>query len=787
MEATGKNDLAVLHGDVFYKSIMEQARNIILIVAPDGKIIDANLAAIDAYGYTRSEIRELNVRDLRSPATRNIVDAQLKIAQQEGINFRTVHMRRNGELFPVEVSSRAVRTGAGEVVVSIVRDISAAIAMENAAKERERRLQELYEQLMAAHEELTAADEELRQQFEEVLAREAEIRRQNTLLQSFQDIMAGLMRRQELDELLPRIIEGATELVGTPHGFVYLLDQTRQVFCRRYSTGICKKDIGGTIPVDQGIVGEVYKTGEPVIANDYAAWREKSPYLAAFKEIQAAMHVPLQVEGRLVGTLGLAYCESGRAFGRSEVEVLSRFAELASVALDNAMLLDSLTKELQERKVQEQAIRRMAYYDSLTGLPNRLLLQESLENELAQAQRGEAEGTVLFIDIDDLKIVNDTFGHSHGDRVITRAGAYLLAAAGENDLVARIGGDEFMLMLRGITEVAQISRIAANILQALNRDYEIEDVRINISASIGIARYPLDGMTVDDIFKKADIAMYAAKGRGKNTWHFYNPSLQTAVNDNMMVRQGLRQAIARQELSLNFQPIVDAASGRVVCFEALLRWTSPEYGKVSPARFIPLAEESGAIHTIGKWVMHEACRFARKLAASGKNDIYVAVNVSPRQIAAEDFLLYVREAIEQAAIHPRQLAIEITENALIASLTDGSRKLTALREMGVRLALDDFGTGYSSLTYLRSLPVETLKIDKSFIEKIAADATQIQYTRFIVDMAHMLKLAVVAEGVETPEQRQKLLACRCDFMQGYLFSRPLPEREALLLVEAEEN
>lgn len=895
----------------FYRDIMEQARDIILVVSNDGKIIDANQAAVHAYGYSIDELQRLYVRDLRSSETRMEVDAQLKIAQQEGILFRTVHLKRTGEAFPVEVGSRRVHTAQGELVVSIVRNIAATVAIEAAFQDKEDRLQFLHQELTVAHEELLASEEELRQQLDELLTKEEAIRAQNIILKSLHDTARGLMHRHDPEDLLQRIVAGATELVGTPHGFIYRLDVKKNVFCRSHGLGIYEKDLGREIPIERGVVGTVYQTGEPVIVNEYPAWRKQQSESAQFEELNAVLQIPLKSEGQVFGTIGLAYCDKNKIFGRDEVEILSRFAELASIALDNAILVDSFKNELfdrrraeeaqqvsdikyravfegandgiyihdlmtgniidvneracdlcgytreeilsgnfrvigtgkrpyseqearrwlmraaagepqlfewqnihrdghliwveislkrvllgkkehilaivrdiSERKVQEQAIRRMAYHDSLTGLPNRAYLQEHLARELEKASRGEATGAVLFVDMDDLKMINDTLGHSYGDGVIIKAGAYLFAEAGENAVVSRIGGDEFIILLPGESEREKVALIADNMVKLLSRDYEISHSRTHMSASIGIALYPIDGNTVGDIFKNADLALYAAKGSGKNTWRFYESSLQAVAYENMILKRGLREAAERQELYLQYQPIIDTVSGRIFSFEALLRWTNAEHGAVSPLRFIPLAEESDTIQVIGKWVIQEACRFARRLADMGKEDIRVSVNVSPRQLVAEDFTAFVCEAIEGEGINPNQLEIEITENALIASLGDSTHKLEQLRALGIHISLDDFGTGYSSLTYLRNLPAGTLKIDKSFIDLIVCDESQLLFIRSIVNMAHGLRLAVVAEGVETEAQLEKLVECKCDFIQGYLFSCPVLEQEAILLIDS---
>lgn len=441
-----------------------------------------------------------------------------------------------------------------------------------------------------------------------------------------------------------------------------------------------------------------------------------------------------------------------------------------------------ISLDITERRQYEEEIYLMAYYDGLTNLPNRTYMKQKLDEELKTARLGLTAGAVLFIDMDDLKNVNDTFGHSYGDEVIVTAGNQLQAEVGKNAVVARIGGDEFIVLLPGEADRKEVSRIAERIVKALGRDYALGESTTHLSASIGIAIYPGDGDQTEDILKNADTALYAAKGSGKNAWRFYDTSMQKFAYENMVLKRSLRGAAERGELSVHYQPVVAVADKSIIGFEALLRWHSPEHGSVPPGRFIPLAEESDTIQTIGKWVLIQACRFAGRLAGMGHDRLTVWVNVSSRQLVAADFGAIVGSAVANAGIKPRQLGIEITETVLLSSLEEGINKLQEMNNLGVGLSLDDFGTGCSSLTYLRNLPVATLKIDKSFIDTIASEPVQEPFVSAIVDMAHILGLKVVAEGVETAGQVDKLIRCRCDAIQGYVFSRPLPEEEALRLL-----
>ena len=443
-------------------------------------------------------------------------------------------------------------------------------------------------------------------------------------------------------------------------------------------------------------------------------------------------------------------------------------------------------QDITERKAMEEALCQktkevwgMAYIDSLTGLSNRAYLNEKLKEELEKARRGESAGIVLFVDLDDLKTINDTLGHTYGDGIIVEAGKRIVEEAGKDAFVGRISGDEFLAILPGQKDRQEIGRIADRIIGVLCQETAVFGEVFHLSASAGVAVYPDDGDNAEEIFKNADNAMYAAKNAGKNCWRFYDSRMQEEAYEKMLLTNSLCHAIERKELLVHYQPQVAVVGGTTVGFEALLRWNSQEHGFISPMRFIPLAEHSGLIQPIGNWVLREACQFARRLADEGRENIYVSVNISPHQLCEDGFVCSVCSALKSAGIAPRQLELEITENALIASINESICRLSELRAMGVRLALDDFGTGYSSLTYLQRLPVTTLKIDKSFVDMILTEGNQKAIIRNIVEMAHTMEMSVVAEGVETKEQIDYLAQCHCDILQGYIISRPVPDNEAI--------
>ena len=494
---------------------------------------------------------------------------------------------------------------------------------------------------------------------------------------------------------------------------------------------------------------------------DYINWPERvaAPF---YEDITLSMQAPLTVDGNVLGTLGLSAFGESVQIDSEKLSVLEQFATVASIALKNALLF--------------KKTHHLALHDVLTGLPNRAYLLQQLPEYLKQAGSTNSSAMILFIDLDDLKAINDNFGHAAGDLVIASAAARIARAVSPDSFVARIGGDEFIVVVPGESSRVRIAQTAEALIKLLAQEYEALGQCILTSGSIGISIYPDDGSTGEELLKKADNAMYAAKASGRNCWRFFDPAFQQDTYKKLTLIHSLRRALMRDELFLHYQPKVEITNGKTVGFEALLRWQSPEHGFITPDRFISLAEESCLILPIGKWVLQQACIFARRLCDSGRHDLHVAVNISPRQLADDDFIESVCSCVADAEIEPGQLELEVTESILVESIDEMYCKLIDLRDQGIRLALDDFGVGYSSLTYLRSLPLGTVKIDKSFIQCILRDNTQAKFVGHIIDMAHTLKLTVVAEGVETQEQWEMLKQLQCDHVQGYLVSRPvLPE------------
>jgi len=433
-----------------------------------------------------------------------------------------------------------------------------------------------------------------------------------------------------------------------------------------------------------------------------------------------------------------------------------------------------LYTDITERRAAAEEIERLAFFDSLTGLPNRVLLKDRLAQLLTRAGRYNEMVAILFIDLDRFKEVNDTLGHGTGDQLLQVVSERLTACLRSCDTVARLGGDEFVVLLPGITERDCVGDIAAKLLQSLCKPVQLDAREVFTSGSIGISLWPIDGDSVSTLFKNADTAMYHAKEQGRNTYRFYTPQMHATSMEQLTLSNDLRYALERGELHLCYQPQVSFETGGLIGVEALLRWIHPKLGMIPPDRFIPLAEDTGLIVPIGTWVLHEACRQAMMWVAQGLPSLRVAVNISAKQFRESDFSDTVKAVLQTTGLAPNLLELELTEGMLIENVTQTKLTLQSLKDMGVTLAIDDFGTGYSSLSYLKHFPLDRLKIDKSFVKEIAeksGDAAAI--VEAVVALGHSLKLTVIAEGVEQQDQVDFLHNRKCDELQGYFFSRPL--------------
>ncbi|MGB8954001.1 MAG: EAL domain-containing protein [Tumebacillaceae bacterium] len=433
-----------------------------------------------------------------------------------------------------------------------------------------------------------------------------------------------------------------------------------------------------------------------------------------------------------------------------------------------------LAKDITAKKAKEDQMRRMAFFDILTDLPNRMMFEEQLQKEIEQARVEGQKLAVMFMDLDRFKMINDTFGHGIGDRLLQAVAERLNSCVQRDHAFARISGDEFTLILPNIAEAEDAIHVAQHILDTLERPFMLEGNELFITTSIGISLYPCDGLDIESLVKNADTAMYRAKEQGRNNYQLYRTAMNEHIIHRVTMETDLRKALERGEFELYYQPQVNVRSRNLIGLEALVRWNHPTRGLVLPSEFIPLAEETGLIVPLGEWVLQTACQQVKHWQSNGFPNMRAAVNLSARQFQRDDLVGTVERVLKETGLDPKCLDLEITESVTMHNVDRAIITLNELKNLGIHISLDDFGTGYSSLSYLKHFPIHMLKIDRSFVRDITTDPDDAAIATSIIAMAHSLKLNVIAEGVETEDHLEYLLQQGCTEMQGYLFSPPLP-------------
>jgi diguanylate cyclase (GGDEF)-like protein/PAS domain S-box-containing protein len=519
---------------------------------------------------------------------------------------------------------------------------------------------------------------------------------------------------------------------------------------------------GAPIGPHAGSCGAAMYWGKPIIVTDirHDPFWEDYRAVALPHGLHACWSTPIfSSNGTVLGSFAMYY-RVPRAPQESDLQLADVASHLAGIAI--------------ERHQAERRISHIAHHDALTGLPNRLLLRSRLAQALANAQRHGSLVALLFIDLDNFKRINDSLGHHVGDLVLQAAARRLQDCVRQEDILARLGGDEFVLVLWSLSHAGEAAQVADKVLKTLDLPFHVNSHELHVSGSVGISMSPADGGDVETLMRAADTAMYHAKENGRGNYQFFTEALNVAIQHRLSVENQLRQALARGEFTLHYQPQVQMDSGRIISAEALLRWRRDGRDMISPAEFIAIAEETGLILPIGEWVLREACAQLKRWRNGGHADLAIAVNLSPRQMSQPGLPDMVEQVLRAAGLPAETLDLEITESILMQPSGENMAMLKRLSEMGVQLSVDDFGTGYSSLSYLKRFPVDVLKIDQSFVRGIGLDANDMAIADAIIGMAQGLHLDVIAEGVETAEQAAYLQAHGCRSAQGYYYSVPLP-------------
>ncbi len=717
---------------VQHGTVIEAMSDGVLVVDLQGRLVDFNQAAREIF---RIDERRASRRELAEVLAHH---PDLIELLNGAIDGRTVYtpdgLQPEGSerTFELQLSALYDANGAIESRVVVLRDISDRIAIEEENRRQARYVRLVHEVSATVHEARTI---------------EAGLGAALGLIAKTMELPLGHFLRSSDEDGLSRLV---------PSG-VFHVD----------------RGVEGAARIRDAIAEDcaaLFRTVE----EDYAAPApEPIPWWRRFG-FEAVLTVPVLIGPRLYGLFEF-FADDRIEFDERTTEMLEHVGELVGRAI--------------ERKLAEERIRRLAYRDDLTGLPNRQRFHQLLAGAVSQASRSNRRMALLFMDLDGFKQVNDTLGHEMGDRLLAEVARRFSNAVRVSDHIgcgaggpgeaeiSRLGGDEFTVLLTEIHQPADAALVADRLLSTLERPVVLAGQELFVTTSIGIAIYPEDGLEADRLLRNSDAAMYFAKGRGRNGYQFYSEEMNRSRASRLEIESRLRSALERDEFELHYQPIVDASSGEVIAAEALLRWCDGQRGMVPPDVFIPVAEETGLIVSLGSWVFRSACAQARIWRDEGHPSIRIGVNVSGHQIRQPGMVEMVRQALGETGVAPEQLELEITESTIMQDDPLTVRTLRELRQMNVGLSLDDFGTGYSSLSYLRRFTIDRVKIDRSFVSELPDNADDAALTAAIVAMAHGMRLKVVAEGVETTRQALFLQDRGCDELQGYLLGRPCPARE----------
>jgi diguanylate cyclase (GGDEF)-like protein/PAS domain S-box-containing protein len=688
------------------------------------EILAVNEAALRNYGYTRSEFLGLKSTDLIAPedAERFVQVLRGRDPKGEYANLWR-HRRKDGSVMDVETVSHPFDLDARPARLTLVNDITERMRAE-------RRLQ-----MGHSVTRILADSRTVEEALPQVLR----------VICEASDWVYG--QRWALDKSVNRMHCAETWRAAEPG-----LDEFETFNRGRTQTS----GAGG----GGGLVHRVWESNSPVWVADLAQDSSMRRGPAALKAgLRSAFAFPILIGDDFYGVMEF--------FGR---EVCAPDKAL----MDIVHTFGSQVGQFMARKAAEQNLRFVASHDPLTGLFNRSMFNERLQQALAQATRFERSLALLFIDLDGFKVVNDTVGHNGGDALLSELATRLRATLREGDVIGRMGGDEFVVLIEEFTEAVQVAEVAKKVLETVARPFVLQGREFEISASLGISVFPDDGQDAQALLKNADIAMYLVKQQGKNSFRFYAPQMNVHLHERLSLESSLRRAMEREELLLLYQPKVGVRDGQMSGVEALVRWQHPTQGMISPAEFVPVAEDAGLILAIGEWVLRTACRQVLAWREQGLPHLRMAVNVSPRQFSQESLIPVVREALHQTGMDPARLELEITEDMVLRNPERAARLLGQLKDLGVRLVIDDFGTGYSSLNHLKRLPVDCVKVDRSLILDLPRGEDAATLTRAVIAMVHSLGISVTAEGVETREQWEFLHQLGCEEMQGNYFSAAVP-------------
>ncbi|CAN5640831.1 hypothetical protein BH23CHL2_BH23CHL2_32340 [soil metagenome] len=777
-----------------YRALMEQAADGIIVGSPDGTLSLGNSRAREMFGYTDDEFREIRLLDLYDPE--ELVSNPPRVADvQRGLTLLNERglRRKDGTCFQAETSTKMLDDGR---VQFILRDITERKRAEEALKESETKYRTLLEQ---AADGIVVADEDRRiitvnsragemfgfEEPDDALGLnlsdffvEEDISRNPPRLTDVQSgatvVNERLLRRKDgscfpaetstkrmEDGRVQVIIRDITERRVAEDALRRSEQEFRNLFERANDTiVIASRDDFTILDVNQRALDQYGYSREELIGRRKAIL---SPGQSFEEMRQDVLHATAAGGGIEV----VRYRKDGTAF--------NAMLSATEVDFQGRPAIMSIARDITVQKRLEQQLAHQALHDPLTGLANRVLFHDRMEHALARARGNQEDVAILMLDLDRFKVINESLGHDLGDRLLVAAAGRILECVRENDTVARFGGDEFVALVEGVINVHEVTMVAERIGNALQRPFDLDGHEVVVTASIGIYIASQGQGTPEDLLRNADVAMYRAKDAGRQSYLFFESSMNATMLERLKLEADLRQAIFRKELRVHFQPVVNLATNRVVGHEALVRWMHPTRGLISPASFIPMAEEAGLIREIDHWVLSTACRqLVSWHQRYPQQHVNVNVNLSAQGFQHPEMVQDVQRAIADSGVNPSDVQLEITESVIMTDAAATHARLRQLKDLGVRIAIDDFGTGYSSLSYLKRFPVDTLKIDKTFIDGLGTDPEDTAIVQAIISLAVALGLTVTAEGLETRETLGRLVELACEQAQGYYFARPMP-------------